>query len=717
MKWLLPFLVSLYHLGLLAQQPSVTLTSSMLSTSHQLYTGELPAWEYTKDSSAMTGPSPSTKWQKVRPVDLSSTMSDDKGWLTGWFRLSFRLDETLSKEITGLRMGTWCAADVYLDGKLINSFGHTGENGNGFKEFNPFQQWPIPVFLSPDTLHTLLVRIADRVSPINPGKLQMQQTNPRTFLVLTTPAYEKSFLNKQSQHLISTTVWISTGLLLSFLFWLMYFLHKEESYLRLFAILTSFSTLSSLGTTLSTSSNTSYLGHCLLDAAWSFFGWMMIGMTAIVLSGIFKSHIPRWIKIFFIGIALFGLVDGLFPGTLSRIIAANTSLLIFGYLLITSWRKIKGAQWAIVVGLLSTLVWLIVWAITRKESIASAILLSFPLSLLVYVALRFRTIQHEIRETAQHVVTLAEEKKKILTTQNELLERQVEERTASLHKSLDELKSAQSLLVQSEKMASLGQLTAGIAHEIQNPLNFVNNFSEVNQELLTEMNTEIIKGNIAEAQALAKDILENEAKINQHGKRADAIVKGMLQHSRSSSGVKEPTDINALCDEYLRLAYHGLRAKDKSFNATMKTDYDPAIGLVNIIPQDIGRVILNLITNAFYAVSTLAPKSPKGDLPYTPTVIVSTKLLKSPLGDLGAKRDKGDSGVEMVEISVRDNGPGIPKNALDKIFQPFFTTKPTGQGTGLGLSLSYDIVKAHGGDLKVETKEGEYAEFIITLPK
>jgi len=284
-----------------------------------------------------------------------------------------------------------------------------------------------------------------------------------------------------------------------------------------------------------------------------------------------------------------------------------------------------------------------------------------------------------------------------------------------LEKTLIDLKSAQAQLIQSEKLASLGQLTAGIAHEIQNPLNFVNNFSEVNKELIDEMQVAIDTGNISDIKAISNDIKENQEKINQHGKRADAIVKGMLQHSRTSTGVYEPTDINALADEFLRLAYHGLRAKDKSFNVIMKTDFDKSIGKVNIIPQDIGRVFLNLITNAFYAVSS-APstsKSPKGDLPYVPTVIITTKLIKSPLGDLGAKRS---TGTETVEISIRDNGSGIPKDILDKIFQPFFTTKPTGQGTGLGLSLSYDIIKAHGGELKVETKEGEYAEFIITLP-
>ena len=266
---------------------------------------------------------------------------------------------------------------------------------------------------------------------------------------------------------------------------------------------------------------------------------------------------------------------------------------------------------------------------------------------------------------------------------------------------LTELQATQKQLIQSEKMASLGELTAGIAHEIQNPLNFVNNFSEVSKELLDEMKVAIEKGDTDEAKEIMSDVIQNLEKINHHGKRADGIVKGMLQHSRSSSGQKESTDINALADEYLRLAYHGLRAKDKSFNATMKTDFDETIGNINIIPQDIGRVILNLITNAFYA-APLPPPDGGGvkdpDYVHSPTVWLTTKK-------------EGNK----VLISVRDNGPGIPQKILDKIFQPFFTTKPTGQGTGLGLSLSYDIVKAHGGEIKVETKEGEGTTFIILL--
>ncbi|MCY7311981.1 MAG: tetratricopeptide repeat protein [Chitinophagaceae bacterium] len=278
--------------------------------------------------------------------------------------------------------------------------------------------------------------------------------------------------------------------------------------------------------------------------------------------------------------------------------------------------------------------------------------------------------------------------------------RQKQKANKVLETTLTNLKSTQSQLIQSEKMASLGELTAGIAHEIQNPLNFVNNFSEVNKELLVEMKDELKKGNIEEVNSLADDVIDNEDKIIFHGKRADAIVKGMLQHSRSSSGVKEPTDINALCDEYLRLSYHGLRAKDKSFNATMKTDFDTSIRDINIIPQDIGRVILNLLTNAFYAVNEKQKQNIAG---YEPTVTIKTA--QNPLsGDRGA------------EIRVSDNGNGIPQKVLDKIFQPFFTTKPTGQGTGLGLSLSYDIIKAHGGELKVETKENEGSVFSIILP-
>ncbi len=276
---------------------------------------------------------------------------------------------------------------------------------------------------------------------------------------------------------------------------------------------------------------------------------------------------------------------------------------------------------------------------------------------------------------------------------NLLLKRQ----KLKVEKTLAELKTTQTQLIQSEKMASLGELTAGIAHEIQNPLNFVNNFSEVSSELIEEMKEELNLGDLEEAKAISNDLKQNLEKINHHGKRAEAIVKGMLQHSRDNSGEKEDADINKLADEYLRLAYHGLRAKNKSFNATLDTYFDSNLGKINIVSQDIGRVLLNLFTNAFYAVNEKQSNASTKD--YKPTV--SIKTLRTD---------------DTISITIKDNGDGISKDIIDKIFQPFFTTKPTGKGTGLGLSMSYDIIKAHHGTLDVKTEKGSYTEFTITLP-
>jgi signal transduction histidine kinase/ligand-binding sensor domain-containing protein len=283
-----------------------------------------------------------------------------------------------------------------------------------------------------------------------------------------------------------------------------------------------------------------------------------------------------------------------------------------------------------------------------------------------------------------------------LLNENRQLEEKVSLRTNQLNQSLENLKSTQTQLIQSEKMASLGELTAGIAHEIQNPLNFVNNFSDINNELIEEMREQIKQRNFEEVENISLDIKENEKKINHHGKRADAIVKGMLEHSRSNSGIREMTDLNALADEYLRLCYHGLRARNKFLDVVMETDFDPAVGKINLVPQDFGRVLLNLFNNAFYSVGEKKQTLGEG---FKPIVSVSTRKNKS-----------------TVLVIIRDNGTGIPKNIQDKILQPFFTTKPTGSGTGLGLSLSYDIIKAHRGELKIESEEGEGATFIISLP-
>jgi signal transduction histidine kinase len=342
---------------------------------------------------------------------------------------------------------------------------------------------------------------------------------------------------------------------------------------------------------------------------------------------------------------------------------------------------------------------------------------TFTWMIVIFSVALIRRYNQARQEVAQKELEKEIEKSQLIEAQKVELERQVAERTAEVVAqneeitqqeeeiaaqrdhvalALEELKSTQAQLIQTEKMASLGELTAGIAHEIQNPLNFVNNFSEVSTELVEEIEQEVKTGNAEEILLLTADLKGNLEKIHHHGKRADSIVKGMLEHSRASSGEKQLTDINALVDEYLRLAYHGLRAKDKDFNAILTTDIDKNIGKVEVVPQEIGRVLLNLFNNAFYAVQQ---KKQQSNGQYQPEVRVSIQHCNG-----------------RIEIKVRDNGTGMPENVKSKIFQPFFTTKPTGEGTGLGLSLSYDIItKGHSGELKVETKKGEFTEFIIIL--
>ncbi|HET9434970.1 MAG TPA: ATP-binding protein, partial [Chitinophagaceae bacterium] len=304
------------------------------------------------------------------------------------------------------------------------------------------------------------------------------------------------------------------------------------------------------------------------------------------------------------------------------------------------------------------------------------------LAVVVIIGAIYGYVQYRSRNLKQRTILLEE---KVNERTSELVEL-----TSELHKSLSDLKTTQDQLIHSEKMASLGELTSGIAHEIKNPLNFINNFSEINLELITEINDQ--PGREDENAQIIKTLKKNLEKINHHGKRVDDIVKSMLQHSRVGNLVKEPVNVNALCEESVKLAYHGFKAKEKTFQASVETHFDPGLSAVMVFPQELSRVLLNLFNNAFYVVHEkkrkMQPVSPDGsdiESSYKPILTVSTKKLEN-----------------KIMIIVSDNGTGIPQRIINKIFQPFFTTKPTGEGTGLGLSMSYDIItKSHGGELHV----------------
>ena len=694
-----------------AQDTSIVLTSSMFNSEGKIQLGEMEHWLYKQGNDpSWADPGISVKnWQHLNPADITKKNADQNGRLEGWFRIKIKLDSSFNQTSLFIIQRSYLASDIFINGKPFYSFGNTGYNGKPYSEFTDFSKLPDAIKLEQGKELLLAVHFVDYTD--YKGQVKEFSFTKARFLGIANSAYVATFY-KSLFGLRKSIVILTILCVLAVLFWFLFFLNRSEEHLLFVAL----STTSLLGLLLFHFLQSLAFSTYNKEQLWEFLATISFAgvftFMPLLVAKVFKKYIPRPLKMYAIATIIFVIICFFSGWDKDKIYLANEllSFLLCTYYLVVSRKILKGAKWAIVIGLILTqLIGGSMDAIINlhlgvSESVGSLLMfgsyLSFPLCLLVYVALQMKEVNRDVRNKAEKIVQVTEEKKDLLASQNRLLEEQVKERTTELTQSLENLKATQSQLIQSEKMASLGELTAGIAHEIQNPLNFVNNFSEVNLELIEEVKSEKLKVNSKRNEALENELLNDIAanleKINHHGKRADVIVKGMLQHSRSSNGVKEQTDINALADEYLRLAYHGLRAKDKSFNAMLKTDFDASIGNVNIIPQDIGRVILNLITNAFYVVDE-KKKQTGGD--YEPIVSVSTK------------KNNG-----KVEISVKDNGNGIPAKVLDKIFQPFFTTKPTGQGTGLGLSLSYDIVKAHGGEIKVETKQGEGTVFITKLP-
>ena len=689
----------------ITQDTTITLTPSMLKKQGYVSLGNIDGWIFRQGND--TGWAKSnidyTGWQKLKPAKFTEKLADKNGRLEGWLRLKIKLDTSFRDTPLDIFPYTWAATDLYVDGNLVYSFGNSGANGKPFKEYNPTDNPPFAFNIEKGKEHLLAIHFVDFISTLPPYHLKSKGLF-NYIMSITLTGFKKGYLKEYGNDVFFRNLLLTINIILCLLFWLLAFQNRDERNLLFIALTSTFFTLT-FYCDQNAAPGFSYTFFAFSRLAWALLVSVSLIFSLLLMLRIFKRKISPAFKICLGLIGISGIAQLFLFTPLILIFESLITLFLLAYHIIGSWNKLKGAQWAVLAGILLGMSFglsLATTALVAPESnslmlwLFTGLSLSFPLSLLVYVALRFKEIIREVRDNAKQVVQLSEEKKEQALNQQKILQEEVNRQTAELRNTLDNLKSTQAQLIQSEKMASLGELTAGIAHEIQNPLNFVNNFSEVNTELVDEAGQAMDKGNINEAKTILDDIKENEKKISHHGKRADAIVKGMLQHSHSGSGVKEPTDINALVDEYLRLAYHGLRAKDKTFNAKFETDLDKTIEKINVVPQDIGRVLLNLINNAFYAVTE---KGKQVNGVYEPTVSVSTKKLD-----------------RKIAIKVKDNGNGIPQKVLDKIFQPFFTTRPTGEGTGLGLSLSYDIIKAHGGEIKVQTKEGEASEFIIQLP-
>src|SRR5258705_3268097 len=722
MKSLIKFLLFLLlPCSAIAQDTTITI-SPAIETSHYISLGRMDGWLFKKghDTGWAKQNINLTGWQKLKPSELAEKLADKSVRLEGWLRIKIDLDTAFRDTALELQMNAWAASEVYVDGKMLYSFGNTGANGNPFKEYNPTYKLPVAFNVEKGKEHLLAILFVDFLSTL-PAYHLKSEGRFNSFVSIILPEFKTEYFNENLLFFFFRTLWLSVNITLCLLFWLLAFQNRNEKNLLFIALASSIFTLVIYCDQSIITPGISFNTYAFLHIAWSILLSVCAILCLLLMLRIFERKISRSYKIAFWILFISGITEIVLSSSYLFIFRLLLIIYLFAYTIIVSWKTLKGAQWSVLIGILLTWSFGLSFAtaglvapggsISLALLLATGLFLSFPLSLLVYVAMRFKEIINEVRDNAKQVVQLSEEKKQHALNQQKILQEEVNRQTAEIRTSLDNLKSTQSQLIQSEKMASLGELTAGIAHEIQNPLNFVNNFSEVNSELIKELKSEASKGNLGEVSAIASDIESNSEKINHHGKRADGIVKNMLQHSRSSTGKKEPTAINALTDEDLRLAYHGLRAKDKSFNAKFETEFDNSIGKINIVPQEMGRVILNLLNNAFYAVNEKkkAPPPPEGGIRnpqdiYEPIVKVKTSL-NPPSGGRGAE----------VEIRVMDNGNGIPQKVLDKIFQPFFTTKPTGQGTGLGLSLSYDIVKAHGGEIKVNTKENEGTEFTIVL--
>ena len=662
-------------------------------------------WEYCPQEDTTNA-----SWQAINTLTLNAPNGKPFPWKgRGWFRKSFTVPFALRNRPLYFQIAQWGASEIFLDGVKLASYGKLGTKRADEHTFIPFEC--ISFLPNTQTVHHWVVHYSNHHINLPGGPLTF---NGFKLGVSPHPIPYLEGMIQNAMGAMSISFCLGFGL---FFFFVFRFYPQRLASLMAASWLLHFSFVFIPIYLPTLNRDGEFIRWCNLT--WQIAVGTVNGTVVLFYYALYYGKFPprSWIVVGMNALIVFAICT--FPETGKYVFFIGSLLQVEIYrMLILGYKKDRNKFWVLAIGQpLSLLLFLFVIAnifgifpqnrITTERFIFMIISdLCIPIMLALQLAWEFgsanRVLQKQVvqvNELMEENLNKEQEKQQILATQNETLERQVTERTEALNHSLETLQATQAQLIQSEKLASLGELTAGIAHEIQNPLNFVNNFSELSVELAEELKEEINKPELDKSliEELASDLAFNQEKINHHGQRASSIVKGMLEHSRTSTGIKEPTDINALTDEYLRLAYHGLRAKDSTFNAAMETHFDPDLPKIEVIPQDIGRVLLNLINNAFYAVNEKAKQKIEG---YHPKVSVTTKLVEN-----------------TIEISVKDNGNGIPDAIKDKIFQPFFTTKPTGQGTGLGLSLAYDIVtKGHRGTLTLgQSSNGTLFEIQLPL--
>lgn len=697
-----------------AQEGIVELSTNMFQSHQRLNLATLSEWVF-KEGNDPNWANPELNdsgWTVFNPTELSANMEDESGRIEGWFRIKIKLDSTFAGMPLAISRDLWAATDVYINGEFFYSFGDTGDP---YTAYNPNLNYPVPVHLIVDKEYIIAIHFVDYETTFTQRELRLKPRYLKNLINLTGPEYEGFVTNSIKSTYIFGTLSISITFLLFFLFWLLVFLNPGQKVFQWIAWMTTFTLLAAIGSFLTYFYDLSYSEEKLRF----FFTISLQPMSTIfgllILEWILTNSISRFLKILVIIILITNLAAHLFSISLPFGIAFTIMLGYYCKLIYEYKKVISGAQWAIVAAMVFSVLTASIYITIHKYSLdlfneydnlfTSMLLLGAPLFLLAYVSIRFRETLDNVTQEANKVLKVTEEKKELLHNQNLLLEQQVNERTQELKKSLEELKEVQEQLIQQEKLASLGQLTAGIAHEIKNPLNFVNNFSELSLELIEEAREEFkkvdeeLKNKIFELPNLLNDIEHNLKTIHKHGSRADSIVKSMLEHSRGSSGKKEPIQFNSLVKEFVNLSYHGMRAGNYPINVNIKFDLVDSIKEVHIIPENFSRVIVNLCNNAFDAIREKLSETEKVKAEkYSPKLTVRTKMIDN-----------------TVTLEIEDNGSGIPEEIKNKIMQPFFTTKKGTEGTGLGLSITNDIVKAHGGKLEVESKENQYTLFRVYL--